>query len=36
MIAYMDTDLQIPSIFDRLAIEMIRCFQETDIPEWMT
>ena len=24
------------SIHDRLAIEINKCFEETDIPEWMT
>ena len=31
MIAYMDF-----SIHDRLAIEMNRCLQEANVPEWMT
>ena len=37
MMVYMDTGFKIfTTIHDRRAIEMNRCLQEADIPEWMT
>ena len=37
MMAYMDSGWkEFTSIRDKLAREMNRCLEETDIPEWMT